>query len=137
MSLMSRLMAARAAAKVEAKEPAAAPTPPIAAPVTKAEWRHRIAEGHARRNAAVEPAPSLPVPTSAQPPPVMVARGSCKAISADTGRQCALLAGHESLHRHGSTDFARVASSTQTTFRKRDQLDAAALASSPLTTPGE
>jgi hypothetical protein len=53
-------------------------------------------------------------------------RGSCKAISADTGRRCALLEDHAGTHRHGSTAFVRVAVDGQTTFRAREQLDAAA-----------
>lgn len=63
-------------------------------------------------------------------------RGSCKAINAETGRQCALLAGHTKPHRHGSTDFVRVATPGQSSFARRDALDALAAASNP-TTPGE
>lgn len=52
-------------------------------------------------------------------------RGSCKAVNADTGRQCALLAGHTTSHRHGSTAFFRVAEPNQKSFTRRDLIDAA------------
>lgn len=53
-------------------------------------------------------------------------RGSCKAINAETGRQCALLAGHAGAHVHGRTAFTQVAQPGQTTFTRRDALDRAA-----------
>lgn len=56
-------------------------------------------------------------------------RGSCKAVNADTGKQCALLAGHTTSHRHGQTAFIRVAHVDQKSFTRRDLLDAAASAS--------
>lgn len=77
------------------------------------------------------------VPTSA--PGVLTFRGSCKAINADTGRCCALLANHAGAHRHGSTSFVRVAKPGATSFSRRDALDAAASSShsSAFTTPQE
>lgn len=86
---------------------------------------------------------SVPKPVEAPPPAApashvgsLTSRGSCKAINAETGRQCALLAGHTKPHRHGSTEFVRVATPGQSSFARRDALDALAAASNP-TTPGE
>lgn len=75
----------------------------------------------------VTPTPAAPVAASA---PTSGPRGSCKAINAETGRQCALLAGHTTAHRHGSTSFTRVAEPGATSFTRRDALDRAAAASS-------
>lgn len=55
-------------------------------------------------------------------------RGSCRAVSAETGRACALLAGHTGPHRHGSTTFVRTAEAGQTHFTRRAALDDAATA---------
>lgn len=90
------------------------------------------------RNAELNPLPTPP------PPPVnlagpLVARGSCKAINPETGRQCALLAGHapKTKHRHGRTEFAFGAAPEQTSFTRRERLDqlASSRGSSPFTTP--
>lgn len=88
------------------------------------------------RPVAAELAKRAPPSAVAAPP---ATRGSCKAINADTGRQCALLAGHTSAHRHGRTEFWLVAEPGQTSFRKRDALDAAATARhfDPRTTTSE
>jgi len=76
------------------------------------------------------------------PPPVnlagpLVAKGSCKAINPETGRQCALLAGHTTSHRHGRTEFTFGAAPDQTSFTRRDRLDqlASSRNGSPFTTP--
>ncbi|PZR07097.1 MAG: hypothetical protein DI536_29000 [Archangium gephyra] len=61
--------------------------------------------------------------------PTNTFRGSCKVINADTGRQCALPAGHALPHRHGSTSFTREAPAGATNFTRRDALDRAAAAS--------
>lgn len=61
---------------------------------------------------------------------VTTARGSCKAVNAETGRQCALLAGHTCAHRHGRTDFWRCAEPGTTSFSRRDALDVAGTARS-------
>lgn len=100
MSLMQRLMAA--------KMKRAVPTP---APTPLSPQMQRIA-------------PAAPAPVAAP----LVARGSCKAINPDTGRQCALLASHAGAHRHGSTSFTRAAAPGQTRFTRRDSLDSAAVA---------
>ena len=89
---------------------------PAPSPVPMAERRARIAEGHARRNAPVQ---------------VLKPRGSCQAVNAETGRQCALLGGHTGVHRHGRTDFTRTAELGQTSFRRRELLDHAAMSSTP------
>ncbi len=74
----------------------------------------------------------LPVPVAPAEPPRLAPnlttgfRGSCKAINADTGKQCALLAGHTTSHRHGATAFVRVAAPDQKSFHRRDLLDRAA-----------
>lgn len=75
---------------------------------------------------------ALPLPVAAAAPsPVAFRPGSpCKAISAATGRQCGLLAGHGTMHRHGNTSFMRVAEPGSTSFSKRDELDAAARSNS-------
>lgn len=71
-------------------------------------------------------------PTATTTPTATISgpRGSCKAVNAETGRQCALLAGHTTAHRHGSTSFTRVAEPGATSFTRRDALDRAASASS-------
>ncbi|MDP2270935.1 MAG: hypothetical protein Q8K32_09410 [Archangium sp.] len=74
----------------------------------------------------------LPVPVAPAEPPRLAPnlntgfRGSCKAINAYTGKQCALLAGHTTAHRHGATAFVRVAAPDQKSFHRRDLLDRAA-----------
>lgn len=60
------------------------------------------------------------------PPPPPGWRGSCKAINAATGRQCALLGGHEGHHRHGTTTFTTVALTDADVARARARLDDAA-----------
>lgn len=139
MSLMKRLMAAKMNPK------------PLTLPVSAGPMKLKIEPGKVL--AVREPLPPLtwrkfeelplppplspPVPTSAPAP--AVARGSCKCINAETGRQCALLAGHPPPHRHGSTSFVRVAEAGATSFARRDALDAAASRthSSAFTTPQE
>lgn len=68
-----------------------------------------------------------PPPTPAPPPPVLKPgwRGSCKAVNPVTGRRCCLLAGHDSLHRHGSTSF-RFGAEPGAIPTRRAELDAAA-----------
>lgn len=140
MSLMQRLMAQRLAK-------AANDTPERGAPARSEaplEHRHRL---------RAELAGPAPVPTSAPKPmapavfdksgepvrmrcipadgpgaPASRVGGSCFAINADTGRQCALPGGHAGEHRHGRTAFTRVATPGQTSFTRRDALDAAATA---------
>lgn len=51
-------------------------------------------------------------------------------MSAETGRACALLGGHDGPHRHGSTAFIRTAEPGQTHFTRRAALDVAATARS-------
>lgn len=77
------------------------------------------------------------LPPPPPPPPPAGARLSCKAINAETGRQCALLGGHTGTHRHGRTDFMRTAEIGQTTFARRQALDGLAnsRSGSPFTTP--
>ena len=109
------------------------------------QWRAEALR-KAREPSPPRPTPvssSVPKPVEAPPPPVpashvgsLTSRGSCKAINPDTGRQCALLAGHTKPHRHGSTEFTRVAAPGQQHFGRRDALDALAVARTP-TTPGE
>lgn len=104
MSLMRRVMAARL------RGPAKAPSRPVAAP-------------------ARQPAPAVlevprVAPAPAQAPPRAV-RGSCRALSAATGRQCALLEGHTGPHRHGRTEFWLAAQPGQTHFTRRAELDTA------------
>lgn len=65
----------------------------------------------------------LEVASSYAPRPSGTARGSCKAVSAETGRQCALLAGHGESHRHGATAFVHVAAPGQSHFTRREALD--------------
>lgn len=91
------------------------PAPPVAAPVALPSPR---------------PSPPPAAPVSLAGP--LVSRGSCKAINPETGRQCALLAGHTKLHRHGSTEF-RFGAEPGQTFKRRDALDR--LASSRNFTP--
>ena len=118
-TLMQRLMAAKLNKPLVVKAGVPTPAQPLVpGPVSWAERRARIAQGHAYRSAPVEPAESPPVPGGP--------RGSCKAINAETGRQCALLAGHTKPHRHGSTEFTRVATPGQASFSRRDALDALA-----------
>lgn len=68
----------------------------------------------------------LPVPAAAPPAPVLTGRGSCKARNPATGIQCALLAGHTKLHRHGSTEFRFGAAPGTSAFPRRDALEEAA-----------
>lgn len=143
MSLMQRLMAQRLAK-------AANDTPERAAPTRSdapLQHRHRL---RAELAGSVETRPA-PVPTSALKPmapavfdksgepvrmrcipadgpgaPASRVGGSCFAINADTGRQCALPGGHAGEHRHGRTAFTRVATPGQTSFTRRDALDSMA-----------
>ena len=68
---------------------------------------------------APRPPPPKPEPLKLDGRP-LVAVGSCEAINPDTGRQCALLAGHTKAHRHGSTEFNYGAQPGQKNFRRRD-----------------
>ena len=70
----------------------------------------------------------LPPPTPDVPAPVLRTGwvGSCKAIDADTGRRCRLLAHPGEAHRHERGPFFRTAAPGQSTFTVRAQLDAAA-----------
>jgi len=81
------------------------------------------------------PAPPPPKPVDLRKPLVPV--GSCKAINPDTGRQCALLAGHTKPHRHGTTEFITSARPGQQHFSRRDALDrqASSRSGSVFTTP--
>lgn len=108
---MQRLMAAKLSRKKEGapcdqgreSRPAVPPSLPFRFPAGASE---------AERAAVVERAVAPVAP-----------RGPCKAINAETGRQCCLLAGHAKPHRHGSTDFTRVAAPGQQHFSRRDALD--------------
>jgi len=110
-SLMRRLMVEKLSKKKEGapcdqgreSRPAVPPSLPFRFPEAASE---------AERAAVVERAVAPGAP-----------RGSCKAINAETGRQCCLLAGHTKPHRHGSTDFTRVAAPGQQHFSRRDALD--------------
>lgn len=81
---------------------------------------------------ACEPLTLPPVALEAPPPPAPVLkpgwRGNCRAISAATGRRCALLDGHDGSHRHGSTAFVAIALTDDDVARARARLDAAATA---------
>lgn len=70
----------------------------------------------------------LPAPPPAPPPAPAstTSRGSCKARNPATGIQCALLAGHTKLHRHGSTEFRFGAAPGASAFPRRDALEEAA-----------
>lgn len=52
----------------------------------------------------------------------------CRAQSAQTGRMCALLAGHSGPHAHGRVTFVQVAAPGQTHFAGRDELELRAFA---------
>lgn len=69
-------------------------------------------------------APRTVVPTTG------VFKGSCKAVCAETGLKCRLPA-HSELEEHANErgKFRRVATPGQTTFARREALDAAAMAS--------
>lgn len=123
MSLMARIMAAKLKA---AQRPA--PAAPSPCPAVRLGPELELVPG-----LAMPALLGVPVQTSAHPGGP---RGACKAISADTGRQCCLLAGHATPHRHGRTDFVRVAAVGQQSFARRDALDGVATArlSSPFTT---
>ena len=108
MSLMRRLMQRRLASA-----PSSAPSSSSAALVFNEQGF---------REALRSTAPS------SSSTPRLSPRVSCKAINAETGRQCALLSGHTSAHRHGRTDFWRVAEEGQTHFARRAALDAAGTA---------
>lgn len=121
------------AAAIARRMLAAREAPARAAPQTNRENYKRPSE----RRPATPPAPprasppivlpprELEVPL---PPPVLQAgwKGSCKAVNAATGRQCALLHGHEGHHRHGSTAFVTLALSDADVARARARLDDAA-----------
>ena len=101
MSLFARLLAAKVAP--------ATPVEPPAAP-------------------AVAPPPVVVLPEA--PPPVRTSApvrftGPCRCVSAVTGRQCALLAGHAGPHRHGRTTFVAVAAPGQSRFPRREALEEA------------
>jgi hypothetical protein len=123
MSLMKRLMAkqlekARPVAPAKARVvDGVKPVPWLEPPVFLSELR-----------AAEAP--------KAEAPPVRTV-GTCKAINAETGRQCALPDGHLEFHRHGRTSFVHVAQPGQTHFARRDALDQAATARgfNPLSNP--
>lgn len=77
------------------------------------------------------PLPSSSGPDRLPPNPATGFRGSCKAINADTGKQCALLVGHTTAHRHGQTAFFRIATPNQKSFTRRELIDSAATRSTP------
>lgn len=54
-------------------------------------------------------------------------KGSCPARCRFTGRSCALPAGHPGVHASGRVQFTAVAWEGQTSFSKRDELEAAAV----------
>lgn len=110
-----------------------APSPPP--PPLRRGIEARNAELNALEVRAPQPTPPPPAPVNLSGP--LVARGSCKAINPDTGRQCALLAGHTKLHRHGTTEFRFGAQPGQKNFTRRDALDRVASSrnASPFTTP--
>jgi len=105
-----------------------------------AERRRRIAAGHARRNEPeldlVQAIQALPLPPHApELAPAVVSdswRGSCKAICAETGRQCRMPAHplEPDRHRHERGPFFRVAAPGQA-FTRRDLLDQAATRHNP------
>lgn len=117
MSLMARLIAAKFAAKApKVEEPPARPSPPAGI----------LPDGELEDDWQDAPPPRPPaLPVKLDGP--LIAVGSCKEINPETGRQCALLAGHLAFklpHRHGRTEFVRAAAPGQTQFSRRDALDA-------------
>lgn len=73
----------------------------------------------------------FPPPVTYVPPPPPPAlkpgwRTSCRAVNANTGRQCCLLHGHDGAHVHGRTAFTAVALSDDDVRRARTRLDEAA-----------
>lgn len=109
MSALARLIAARMLGK--SKRQSAKPSP-IAPPAK-----------------LVSVGTGIDAPVVLEPPrPVLQPgwKGSCKAIDADTGRQCRLPAHPGEAHRHERGPFFRAAPPEQTHFRAREQLDAAA-----------
>jgi hypothetical protein len=87
--------------------------------------------------APVKPPPASPFvvaevrPVHVVPPPAPPTgkwRGSCDAFNPDTGRRCALPAGHAGPHRHGSTAFVVAAAPGQTHFRRQAALESLASA---------
>lgn len=89
---------------------------------------------------AIAPRPlTLPPPAPLDLSGPLVARGSCKAIDAETGRQCRLPAHPHAPDQHRSErgPFHRLAAPGQTQFKRRAELDALASSrsTSPFTTP--
>jgi hypothetical protein len=95
--------------------------PSYAGPVSEVIAEDLAAELEAAL-ASAPPAPATPPPPDIKPG----WRGSCKAIDADTGRRCRLPAHPGQQHRHERGPFFRTAPPEQTSFRVREQLDAAA-----------
>lgn len=118
MSALARLIAARMLGKSnrQAKpQPAKVVQPP-----------RPVADLLEELQVEFTPPPAAPV---VEAPPLKLEpgwRGSCKAIDADTGRRCRLPAHPGEAHRHERGPFFRTADPTQTHFRAREQLDAAA-----------
>lgn len=131
--MSSGLAAAIARRMLAAKEVAAAPS---ARPAPASRVRREVARSAPRASPPIVlPPRELEVPL---PPPVLQPgwKGPCKAVNAATGRQCALLHGHEGHHRHGSTAFVTLALSDADVARARARLDDAAQSRSinPLST---
>lgn len=75
-------------------------------------------------------------PTEAPVPAPTRTTGSCKALNPSTGRQCALPAGHQLPHRHGSTPFMRAATPGEAASA-REHLDRLATATTSSFLTGE
>lgn len=97
---------------------------PAKPPSDPAPQRRELTDAEVEEALAPRSPPPKPEPVNLAGPLVPV--GSCKAINPETGRQCALLAGHTKLHRHGSTEFRVAAMPGQKNFTRRDALDTAA-----------
>lgn len=87
---------------------------------------HRSGAGAGGSFLGLGPAGDVPAPRDALA--ARVARTSCKAVNAATGRQCCLLHGHDGAHVHGRTAFSAVALTDDDVWRARARLDAVATA---------
>ncbi|MBL8924147.1 MAG: hypothetical protein JNJ54_35155 [Myxococcaceae bacterium] len=103
---------ARLAAKLLPRARTRKPAAPPASPYVVADVRP----------VHVEPPPPAPVVTATG------WRGACEAVNPDTGRRCALVAGHAAPHRHGRTEFHLAAAPGQTHFARVARLTEAASA---------
>lgn len=130
------LKEARAKAERGETLPPSAPTPPPEH--CHAKQNRELAEAIVSTyRTPVVPSPPPPAPVDLKGP--LVARGSCKAIDAETGRQCRLPAHPHAPDQHRSErgPFHRLALPGQTKFTRREALDAQASSrsASPFTTP--